>query len=578
MPMNTIDLDDEGDNSDDMDRTVFARTLCSNGILFDSWRFHVPIFNGDDKCDRRDAFEEILPESTLQQLPDVNVNLESFWEAIDKLMKAELEYAEQKTSSGVHFQNFLFNERESEKNKGEGEGEGEGERGREGEGRRGRRENEGAKGKEAEAENEVQKARRLKREELMREREARMKKINETKTKLQSTEIVVHVNGYIRRLWEEKSKEERAPLYNNPLGYVVSPSPLSLAQLAKDYYAIVQSARDDPATISESTYGSSVLGLLRHVWEDFLPIPPMETGSVSFKKEVQLFMVGERGKLEMQHGDTCRTDLLAWTKLRQNLPPEKLGMFKWISKQSEIDLAIFAGEFKTLDILKARRQLVVALTPACASYALLGLDVPVFGFVITMFGTEVHVCKAKKEDDGTLSYAYKKLSSLPPLNDLQSFARFYGFLCAHREWFVRNVYKPTIELLGRYSSQEVLIRSLVGQFEVWRRLDIIKEQQSDKKRKARDSPGENPSKRRSKAVTSYPCYNEHLDDEELYEERFFKETVDVENEKSDMRNATEQESESESQASSRLSKTPPPLPLVSCIASSGSSPAPEPEF
>jgi len=69
---------------------------------------------------------------------------------------------------------------------------------------------------------------------------------------------------------------------------------------------------------------------------------------------------------------------------------------RWMRAQKKPCLPWSCTEVKVVDIETAKRQLQLVLTAAASANEIYGCELPVFGFVVSLSGTYICVCKAQK--------------------------------------------------------------------------------------------------------------------------------------------------------------------------------------
>ncbi|KAK7463091.1 hypothetical protein VKT23_007677 [Stygiomarasmius scandens] len=472
-------------------KRVFASALCADKTVFDKWRRKVPVYYQTDP-----EFQEVFPKS--DTCPETAVNLSLFWQAVDDLMDRELAQAEGRLSKKEkdELQEFLAQQRESVENQNPVRDEGQDQAQNED-----RDEDQGQQGFDlfgqdilsfVDQEEQTEKQRAA----AVLERKAEKEKENQEKLwKSAFLPLKTKINEAIYRLWYEKYLAERdGELYSDPNGFVPASDPTTMIQLAEAFHAAIEPC-DTPYS-NEAAWGASLKQLLKHVWTSQPMTAPLRPEETIILPECDILLVAERGDLDVHPGDICRTDLLAFSTLKDLQLPDKLGLLKWFRLQEEFALAIFAAIWKKADLLSAKRQLILALTPAAACNEILGLDKPVFGFVITLSGTFIYACKAHKRSDGTLSYGFYEYFVLKSLNRIQDFARFYGFISAHKRWYIREVYRPLALVLRRTPSVDALVKRKTDGFEPWRRSDI----KTPKRKANKAPPGEKDAKQPCRTI------------------------------------------------------------------------------
>jgi len=68
----------------------------------------------------------------------------------------------------------------------------------------------------------------------------------------------------------------------------------------------------------------------------------------------------------------------------------------WNANNNFLTLAGFVAEFKSVDLLQGKRQLMGYMAPIAATHAILSINHPIFGLLVTPHATKVYACKAQR--------------------------------------------------------------------------------------------------------------------------------------------------------------------------------------
>jgi len=109
-----------------------------------------------------------------------------------------------------------------------------------------------------------------------------------------------------------------------------------------------------------------------------------------------VFVVCEQKEVENVPGDYRTADMLAWMSFKEYSTSEHSGLMKWFRLQQYLSLGLFGVEYKKFDPVEALHQLMLDLTAGASANEIAGVDLPLFGFVLTASATQICFCKARK--------------------------------------------------------------------------------------------------------------------------------------------------------------------------------------
>ncbi|KAK7471062.1 hypothetical protein VKT23_002478 [Stygiomarasmius scandens] len=239
-------------------------------------------------------------------------------------------------------------------------------------------------------------------------------------------------------LWRNMRELEAVEdLYSDEDGYEPTVDPKSMVLLANAYLMAVDSAANG------TRIRSCAESLLNIVWKD-LPCPNLD-GQIFVDNARDIYIPLARTKLSEHPASYTRADTSGWLVPRADdfsFAIEDNTNLIWYRSQTYLALQLWCTEFSFQNSSISQRQLMFDLPSGALVNEILGIPHPTFGFSVTESQVSAHYCLAKKDSKDDVAYTFLTHLQLLGLADLNSFARFYTFLCAHKSWFLNKVYLP----------------------------------------------------------------------------------------------------------------------------------------
>ncbi|KAK7473287.1 hypothetical protein VKT23_001384 [Stygiomarasmius scandens] len=152
----------------------------------------------------------------------------------------------------------------------------------------------------------------------------------------------------------------------------------------------------------------------------------------------------------------------------------------WNATNNFLTLAGFVAELKSVDLLQGKRQLMGYMAPIAAMHAVLSIDHPIFGLLVTPHATKVYACKARREKDGSLKYMFQEYHDFGGgLYRPDVFLTFHNWLEEHYRWWETVVRHELDERMRSENGKDKLYKAARNLycrenqdgFQNWRSLD-----------------------------------------------------------------------------------------------------------